>query len=166
MQMPHPFLGKLKYRYIHTHTYTQQVTGISNTLPKKKELTSSLVRQHAHLWPGGKSSTFLITWHCMQSPGGPHAFTTPSQNSAYFIHDKKGCNYVRAILLTLGSKNAKAKVSSVTISVPLYVSFPFLSRRLPFISGLFVCLFLNMHLGVNFEREESGKEGGKEFTAV
>lgn len=102
----------------------------------------------------------------MQSPGGPHAFTTPSQNSAYFIHDKKGCNYVRAILLTLGSKNAKAKVSSVTISVPLYVSLPFLSRRLPFISGLFVCLFLNMHLGVNFEREESGKEGGKEFTAV
>lgn len=39
MQMPHPFLGKLKYRYIHTHIHTH------NTLPKKKELTSSFKKR-------------------------------------------------------------------------------------------------------------------------
>lgn len=47
------------------------------------------------------------TWYYSQPPVGSVACTASSQISEYLLHDKKCCNSVRAILPTLGSKNAK-----------------------------------------------------------
>lgn len=77
----------------------------------------------------------------------PHHHKT--QNICYMT--KKHCNYVHAILLTLGSKNVKL-VSIVTISVPLNCSLSFLEVCLSY------QIFFYMHLRVNFRRQELAKK--------
>lgn len=90
--------------------HKKQLASLAHYVQKPKhspEASSKVVRQYAHFCPGRSWNNFLISWYHSQSPVGSVARTASSQTPECLLHDKKCCNSVRAILPTLGSKNAK-----------------------------------------------------------
>jgi len=108
--MPRPFLGKyILEKKIITSFTAKRNTSLTHYTQERAALQAprKAVRRYARCWPGWSSVSLLTTWHCSQAPGGADAFTASSQNPQYLLHDQKRCDYVHAILPTLGSKNAK-----------------------------------------------------------
>lgn len=90
--------------------HKKNLLSLAHWAQKTKELTWSFKESCQticpHL-PRQKLKQFSPNLVSSQSPDGSAAHTASSQTPEYLLHDKKCCNSVRAILPTLGSKNAK-----------------------------------------------------------